>query len=123
MVNYYPDSYHSLTLVKGYTPPGIDDAIYLTLDSELFDVQGDGALSGDFPNGIVTDDNVPTVSDITVSLRLPDCILKDDLVIARTQSSQDGTWKITGLNKSLRFNVIAKKSMRNHVIASNITPE
>lgn len=121
MIEYYPNIYSDVTLVAGYSPP-TDGMVNMVLDNYIIDVSGDGSLSGSYPDGIVTDKNVPTESDITITLRQLSNKTLDRLVVARTKSAQDGTWVVNNLNKSLRFNVISTKVGRNDIIASDVTP-
>lgn len=121
MLNYKQELYSEITLVRGYVPPS-GNSVNLHLDFSAVDVSGAGSLSGTYPDGITSINNVPTQANISVSLRSKPGSILDGIIVATTMSSQDGTWVIVGLSKELRFNVVARLDGYNDVIASNITP-
>lgn len=85
-------------------------------------IPGTGYLAGEFPDGITTVEGVPVDATVRVLLRSTDPAL-DGLVMAETRSRHDGTWRVDGLNTSLRFDVIGRKAGHNDVIMADVTPE
>lgn len=84
-------------------------------------VVGTGTLGGTSPNGIATDNGTPTVATIRVHLRDPGQPY-DGYVVARTESASDGTWSVTGLDITKRYDVIGQLAGENDVIMSDVTP-
>lgn len=86
------------------------------------DVKGNGYLAGEFPGGTTTVDGVPSSATVRVLFRPSGGHPGDGYVIAETTSNPDGTWRVDGLNHSLRYDVVGRKEGFNDVIMSNITP-
>ena len=83
---------------------------------------GVGYLAGEYPDGITTVDGVPQSADVLVRLRLPGSYF-DGLTVASTTSAPDGTWRVDGLDPSLKYDVIGRKNGHNDVIMANVMPE
>jgi hypothetical protein len=84
--------------------------------------RGNGYLAGEYPEGITTVEGVPTSADVLVCLRLPGSYF-DGLVVARTVSAPDGTWRVDGLSETMRFDVRARKEGRNGALRSDVQPK
>lgn len=84
-------------------------------------VVGTGSLGGTSPNGLVTNNGAPVVATIRVHLRDPGQPY-DGYVVARTESASDGTWSVTGLDTTKRYDVIGQLAGENDVIMSDVTP-
>ncbi|MFG5779864.1 hypothetical protein ACFIQF_22620 [Comamonas sp. J-3] len=83
---------------------------------------GNGYLGGNYPDGITTEDAVPVSAEIRILWRGTAGSIFDGIVVARTTSAPDGTWRVSGLNPALRYDVVGRKSGYNDVIASNVQP-
>lgn len=118
---YSASGYSRKKLISGYTPP-ISSAVNQTLSPHQINVSGVGYLSGKFPEGITTIGGVPTSALIRVILRVEPGELGDGTVVAETSSAPDGTWRVDGLDPSLKFDVVGRKENFNDVIVSNVTP-
>lgn len=84
---------------------------------------GDGYLAGEFPGGITTVDGVPVAATVRIIFRPVSGEPGDGAVVAEVQSAPDGTWRVDGLDTSLRFDVIGRKEGHNDVIMANVSPE
>lgn len=84
--------------------------------------RGTGFLAGEFPGGITTLEGVPTQAEVRVLWRGPAGHPSDGVLVAKTQSAPDGTWRVGGLNPSLRYDVVGRKDGFNDVIVSNVHP-
>lgn len=89
---------------------------------EIKPLFGNGYLAGEFPGGITTVESVPSVATVRAILRTSTGSPLDGVVAGETQSAQDGTWRISGLNPDLRFDVVGRKDGFNDVIMSDVTP-
>ncbi|RMX08490.1 hypothetical protein D8I35_05275 [Corticibacter populi] len=83
---------------------------------------GSGYLAGSFPDGITTDEGVPTSATVRVLVRSESQAL-DGLLLRSTVSAPSGVWEVTGLSANMRYDVVARKAERNDVIASNVAPK
>ena len=83
---------------------------------------GAGYLSGEFPSGTTTVEGVPTQAEVRVLWRGPAGHPADGVLVAKTQSAPDGTWRVDGLNPDLRYDVVGRKGGFNDVIVSNVQP-
>lgn len=83
---------------------------------------GSGYLAGEYPGGTTTVDGVPQSAEIRVLWRDPNNSYMDGVVVARTVSAADGTWRVLGLNPNLRYDVVGRKDGHNDVIAANVQP-
>ena len=84
---------------------------------------GVGYLAGEFPDGITTVEGVPTAAEVRVLWRGPAGARFDGVVVARTVSAADGTWRVDGLNPALRFDVVGRLAGKNDVLMANVAPE
>lgn len=80
-----------------------------------------GYLSGDFPDGITHVEGVPGPAIIRVLVRSKDPLI-DGVMVAQVESGVDGTWRVGGLDTSLRYDVICRHDGYNDMILSNVTP-
>ena len=83
---------------------------------------GTGFLAGEFPSGTTTVEGVPTQAEVRVLWRGPAGHPSDGVLVAKTQSAPDGTWRVDGLNPDLRYDVVGRKGGFNDVIVSNVQP-
>ena len=83
---------------------------------------GTGFLAGEFPGGAATVEGVPTQAEVRVLWRGPAGHAADGVLVSKTQSAPDGTWRVEGLNPNLRYDVVGRLEGRNDVIASNVQP-
>lgn len=84
---------------------------------------GEGYLAGEFPEGITTIDGVPSPATIRVLLRTEKGHPGDGSLVVETESRQDGTWRVDGLNPELRYDVVGRAEGFNDVIIANVQPE
>lgn len=84
---------------------------------------GIGYLAGEYPGGTTTVDGVPSVAVVRVLLRTVQGHPGDGYVVAEATSNPDGTWRVDGLNPSLRYDVVGRKDGYNDVIVANVQPE
>lgn len=84
---------------------------------------GLGYFAGSFPDGLTTIKGVPVSASVRVLLRTPIQGYGDGVVVATTQSNQDGTWQIDGLHTHLKYDVVARYNGEKDVIMSNVSPE
>lgn len=84
---------------------------------------GNGYLAGDFPEGITTIEGVPTAATVRILYRPDPGSIGDGAVVAEVESAPDGTWRVDGLDPSLKFDVVGRKNGHNDVIMANVTPE
>ncbi len=85
--------------------------------------RGNGYLAGTYPGGITTVDGVPVKATVRVLYRPASDALGDGAVVAEVQSAVDGTWRVDGLDPSLKFDVVGRKLGFNDVIAANVSPK
>lgn len=84
--------------------------------------KGTGYLAGEYPAGITTVDGVPHPALVRAIYRPAAGALGDGVVAASTLSAVDGTWRIDGLDPSLRYDVVGRCDGFNDVIVSNVQP-
>ena len=84
--------------------------------------RGSGFLAGSFPSGLVTVEGVPAEAEVRVLWRSQPGVFGDGVLVATTQSAPDGTWAVTGLSTTMRFDVVARHAGFNDVIMSDVTP-
>lgn len=89
---------------------------------ELHNLEGPGYLAGTFPGGVTAVDGVPTTATVRVHYRPAEGELGDGVLVAQVQSAPDGTWRVEGLDPTLKFDVIARKEGYNDMILANISP-
>ncbi|RQH69981.1 hypothetical protein IPC102_09410 [Pseudomonas aeruginosa] len=83
---------------------------------------GSGYLAGAYPDGITRAEGVPGPATIRVLYRPTSGALGDGVVIAEVQSGADGTWRVDGLNTSLRYDVVCRLDGYQDAIVSDVTP-
>lgn len=81
---------------------------------------GVGYFGGDYPDGVIKIDGVPGVAEVRVIWRGAGWF--DGFVVATTQSSPAGTWRVSGLNPNLKYDVVVRKDGFNDQIMSNVSP-
>lgn len=84
---------------------------------------GAGYLAGEFPDGITTVEGVPVAATVRILYRPESGEPGDGTVVAEVKSAPDGTWRVDGLDPSLKFDVVGRKAGHNDVIMANVTPE
>ena len=84
--------------------------------------RGKGYLSGEFPDGITTLEGVPVAAEVRVLWRDPNASYMDGSVVARVTSTADGTWRATGLNTALKYDVVGRIAGSNDTIMANVSP-
>lgn len=84
--------------------------------------KGNGYLAGESPSGTATIDGVPGVVSIRVLYRPQPGGISDGVLVATTTSAADGTWRVDGLDASLKYDVIGRKSGFKDVIVSDVSP-
>ncbi|ASA16424.1 hypothetical protein MMK57_003735 [Pseudomonas aeruginosa] len=100
-------------------PPG--NPVTLTRGRDL-PPGGNGYLAGEFPSGITTVGGAPVAATVRVLYRSAGGALGDGVLVAEVQSVADGTWRVDGLNPSLRYDVVGRKSGFNDTIMANVAP-
>lgn len=109
-----------------YAPEQAPDEIVLPFLREYqsfhLPMNGEGYLAGDYPAGISRIDGVPGSATIRVLYRTEQGNPGDGVIVAEVQSGVDGTWRVDGLNPSLRFDVICRKDDYKDMILSNVSP-
>lgn len=112
------------------SPTRINVTLYREAESSLNDITltrsfycvGGGYLSGEPPEGLATDENVPVVASIRVLSREPDGYIGDGSIAAKTVSLVDGSWFAGGLSTARKYDVVGRLDGRNDVIVSDVTP-
>lgn len=79
-------------------------------------------MAGEYPGGTTTVEGVPSTANVRILWRDPECGPSDGVVVARTTSAPDGTWRVDGLNQALRYDVVGRKGGFNDVIMADVTP-
>lgn len=85
----------------------------------LFAKYGGTYLGGDYPDGSVKDDGVPSAGEISVLYRSDDPIL-GGATIAKASAPQSGEWRVSGLQPNVPFDVVARKPNRKDVVVSSV---
>lgn len=85
-------------------------------------LNGQGYFAGTFPDGITTIDGVPVSANIRVLLRTTVNGYGDGVVVAKTKSAQNGTWRINNVPLGLKYDIVARYAGENDVIMSNVSP-
>lgn len=85
----------------------------------LFAKYGGAYLGGDYPNGSVKDDGVPSAGEVSVLYRSDDPIL-GGATIAKVSAPTSGEWRVSGLQPNVPFDVVARKPNRKDVIVSEV---
>lgn len=88
-----------------------------------FTLSGIGYFKSTFPEHITSVDGVPVSAEVRVLLRNHPNKDYDMLVVAKTQSANDGTWEVRGLNPNFKYDVIARYTGYNDLIMSDLTPK
>ena len=102
-------------LIEGDIPPRLDLVVFTP-------PAGTGYLAGEFPGGITTVGGAPVGATVRVLLRTAGGAPGDGVVVAIKQSAADGTWRVDGLNTSLKYDVVGRKAGFNDVIQANVSP-
>lgn len=112
----------ALPITKRRSSASVTNVAVIPLLDTLLPMGGAGYLSGEFPGGTTTVEGVPTQAEVRVLWRGPAGHPSDGVLVAKTQSAPDGTWRVGGLNPNLRYDVVGRKDGFNDVIASNVQP-
>lgn len=86
----------------------------------IFAKNGNNYLGGDYPDGALKDDGVPSSGEVRAIYRSDNPIL-GGVTIAKTIAQQTGEWRISGLKENIPFDVIARKQERPDKLISNVT--
>ena len=84
--------------------------------------RGNGYLAGEYPGGTTTVEGAPQSATVRVLYRPAEGRLGDGVVVASTTSAPDGTWRVDGLDPTLRYDVVGRKGGFNDVIVANVQP-
>ena len=82
-----------------------------------------GYLAGDHPSGLTQVDGAPASAKIRIFLRSGFGKVGDGALITTKTSNVDGTWRVSGLNPLLKYDVICQYAGYNDLIWTNVTPE
>ena len=82
---------------------------------------GAGYLGGD-PGGLTTVSAIPASATVRILYRPNGGEPGDGVVVAETVSAPDGTWRVTGLDPTLKYDVVGRKAGFKDVIVSNVSP-
>lgn len=85
--------------------------------------RGNGVLGGNAPAGLTTKDGAPVSATVRVLVRDPANPTIDGVQVRRVQSAADGTWRVRGLNRDMRYDVIGRLNGYNDVIQADVQPE
>lgn len=102
------------------------DVFIETDDGDIFvpnNLNGDGYFGGDFPNGIVTENNIPVQGIVRIILRDSFGKPSDGFVVDEVLADQDGTWRVENLNRSFRYDVVCRLHGYKDMIYSSVIPE
>lgn len=83
---------------------------------------GNGYLAGEFPGGTTTVEGAPVQAEVRILYRPAAGALGDGVVVAKTQSAPDGTWRVDWLDTALKYDVVGRLEDHNDVIVANVTP-
>ena len=100
---------------------GGERADNVTLSRHLFSAQN-GYLSGEAPEGLTTNENIPVSAKIRVVSREPEGFIGDGNIMSVTTSNEDGTWFAGGLSPSRTYDVVGRLDGHQDVIVSNLKP-
>lgn len=105
-----------------YMPPkGNKLAFNFTEDPP--NLYGFGTLSGSFPLSMLTNGgNLPSHAEIRVLYRPNTGDPGDGVVVSTATCNADGTWQVSGLDESLKFDIVARIPGFNDVIISDVQP-
>ena len=95
----------------------------VTFQRNPIGLAGVGWLAGTLPKGLTTVDGTPVFATVRVIQRLAPGELGDGAVVAEVQSTSAGTWRVDGLNPSLKYDVVGRKAGFNDVIMANVSPK
>lgn len=98
------------------------NAVSIQAPTQRKPFHGEGYLAGTYPSGVTTVDGVPQPVEVRVIWRGETDHRSDGVVVKKTMSAPDGTWRIDGLDDSLRYDVIGRKGGFNDVIVSDVAP-
>lgn len=114
-----PDRYGAVRLINIDS----DLDININLAGVAEDTRGHGILSGSFPLSLLTDNNqLPNQAQIRILYRPNTGDAGDGTLVATTTCNTDGTWQVSGLNESLKFDIVARIPGFNDVIISDVQP-
>ena len=105
-----------------YIPPS-GDKVSFNFVPDPPNFYGDGLLSGSFPLSMVTQEgNLPSQAEIRILYRPEQGEGGDGYVVATTTCNADGTWQVSNLNESLKYDIVARISGFNDVLISDVQP-
>ena len=85
----------------------------------LFAKYGNTYLGGDYPDGAIKDDGVPSTGEVSILYKSDDPIL-GGVTIAKVSAAQSGEWRVSGLQPNVPFDVVARKPNRKDVVVSGV---
>lgn len=95
----------------------------VSMQTPQLPMKGVGWLAGTLPKGLTTVDGTPVFATVRVLLRAASGALGDGAVVAEVQSTSAGTWRVDGLDPSLKYDVVGRKAGFNDVIMANVSPK
>lgn len=84
---------------------------------------GNGSFSSTFPEHIVSVEGVPAIGEIRILLRKGYAGFGDGVLVATTNTTISGEWRIDGLNPDYYYDVVCRVDGYNDLIFSNIQPK
>lgn len=85
----------------------------------LFAKYGGTYLGGDYPDGSLKDDGVPSTGEVSILYKSDDPIL-GGATIAKVSAQPSGEWRVSGLQPNVPFDVVARKPDRKDVVVSGV---
>jgi len=109
--------------IKATLTPAMRRAYKLSEPDTVSNGSALGYLSGTFPNGLTLLEGSPVSARVRVHYRAASYgAILDGHMVAEVQSGVDGTWVITGLDPSKKYDVVGRLEGKNDVIMSNVSP-
>lgn len=112
-LDFYPKTLPAPAIVQ---MPAVD------WQRNILPAKGVGWLAGTLPKGLTTVDGTPVSATVRILLRGASGSLGDGAVVAEVQSTLAGTWRVDGLDPSLKYDVVGRKAGFNDVIMANVSP-
>lgn len=106
--------------------PTNESSTPLTVRLDVQDIQrppaGNGYLAGTFPDGITKVEGKPSPADIRVHFRPAAGQPGDGLLVASTTSDASGSWRIDGLDPTMKYDVVCRRPGYNDLVLSDVSP-
>lgn len=84
--------------------------------------KGNGFLSSSFPDNVTRLDGVPHKMEVRVLYRPKSWAVADGIVVAITNSSDSGQWRVNNLNPQYKYDVVFRYTGYKDEIVSDVTP-